>query len=266
VAIDRTTGRLLRLLVALPNSIKHLACNPNVLLIDATYKTNRFNMPLVNTVGIDNCNRTFFISFAFMSSEGEVDYDWTLQCNLELFTLYMPSVMPSVIATDADLALIKAVRKTFPNAVALLCTWHIQKNVLKHCKGGFPTDEAWNAFNDAFNGILYARTVQEYEDWLQQFSILYAFNANPCFADDYVGYINDNWLTLVRKVQVVRAWTDQHLHFGTTVTSWIEGAHAVLKRFLDSSTGDLYTTWLGIEKAVDNQINSIRGYTATLHA
>ena len=60
--------------MALPESIQHLAANPYALLMDATYKTNQFNMPLVNTIGIDSCNKTFFVSFAFMSSETDLDY------------------------------------------------------------------------------------------------------------------------------------------------------------------------------------------------
>jgi hypothetical protein len=94
--------------------------------------------------------------------------------------MYLPlSVKPSIIATDADAALIKAVSKVFPNAVALLCQWHIQKNVVKHCKGGFATDKAWQTFERAFNAVFYAKTEQDYEDQLQQFSINYAFNKHP---------------------------------------------------------------------------------------
>lgn len=55
-------------------SIKHLAQNPDVLLIDATYKTNQFNMLLVDIIGIDNYNKTFFVSFIFMFSETNLDY------------------------------------------------------------------------------------------------------------------------------------------------------------------------------------------------
>jgi hypothetical protein len=46
----------------------------------------------------------------------------------------------------------------------LLCQWHIQKNVAEHCKGGFATDEAWQAFENAFNAVFYAKTEHEYED------------------------------------------------------------------------------------------------------
>jgi hypothetical protein len=174
--------------------------------MDATYKTNRFNMPLVDTVGIDSCNKTFFISFAFMSGESELDHEWVTQCNLELYTKYLPrGIEPSIIATNADPALIKAVSKVFPNATALLCLWHIQKNMSKHCKGGFATNEAWNAFEKAYNSIFYAKTEQDYEDQLQKFSTDYAFEKHPLFEDDYVNYIKSTWLTPVRKTQCVHA-------------------------------------------------------------
>ena len=79
----------------------------------------------------------------------------------------MPTVDgPVIIATDAEPALIKAVHKKFPKAVALLCLQHVQKNILKHCKGGFLTDEAWKAFDDAVNNIFYAKTEQDYKDRL----------------------------------------------------------------------------------------------------
>jgi hypothetical protein len=43
-----------------------------------------------------------------------------------------------------------------PESEAFLCRWHVQKNVLKHYKGGFDIEEDWNKFEKAFNGILYA--------------------------------------------------------------------------------------------------------------
>lgn len=57
-----------------------------------------------------------------MSGETDTDYEWSTQCNLELYQLHVPTVDgPSIIATDVELALIKAVHKEFPQATALLC-------------------------------------------------------------------------------------------------------------------------------------------------
>jgi hypothetical protein len=41
----------------------------------------------------------------------------------------------------------------------------------------------------------------------------------------------------------VRAWVDQHLHFGHRVSSRVEGAHSTLKSYLQVLTGDLKTVY-----------------------
>ena len=189
-------GRLTRLFVALPSSIEHLKANHRILLLDATYKTNRFDMPLVNTASIDNCNNSFFISTGFLSGEAEDDYNWIVECNVDLWALACSSAtIPQVAVTDADGALIKAIKAKLPTSKAFLCKWHVQKNVVKHCKAGFDTDEDWDKFEKAFNSILNATTKQAYEDRLLQFSITYAWEANPLFNNDYVKYIKETWFT-----------------------------------------------------------------------
>lgn len=47
---------------------------PEVLLLDCTYKTNWFKMPLLNVVGITSIGTTFYVGFAFLSEEKEEDY------------------------------------------------------------------------------------------------------------------------------------------------------------------------------------------------
>ena len=47
-------NRLKRLFIACPDLIKHLQTNHDVLLLDNTYKTNRFDMPLLNSIGLFN--------------------------------------------------------------------------------------------------------------------------------------------------------------------------------------------------------------------
>ena len=44
-------NRLSGLFIAYPDSIKHLQSNFDVILIDNTYSTNRFNMPLMDVIG-----------------------------------------------------------------------------------------------------------------------------------------------------------------------------------------------------------------------
>ena len=44
-------------------SKKFLECFPEVLIIDCTYKTNRYKLPLLYIVGQINTNSTFYAGF-----------------------------------------------------------------------------------------------------------------------------------------------------------------------------------------------------------
>jgi hypothetical protein len=47
---DKETGRLQGLFIAYPESIQYLQSHHDVVLIDNTYSTNRFNMPLIDVI------------------------------------------------------------------------------------------------------------------------------------------------------------------------------------------------------------------------
>lgn len=51
---------------------------PEVVLLDCTYITHRFCMPLLNIIGITDLNTSFYIAFAFIKSEQE-DFTWMLR-------------------------------------------------------------------------------------------------------------------------------------------------------------------------------------------
>jgi hypothetical protein len=48
---DKDSNRLKGLFIACPESIQYLQSHHDVLLIDNTYSTNRFDMPLMNIIG-----------------------------------------------------------------------------------------------------------------------------------------------------------------------------------------------------------------------
>ncbi|XP_028068684.1 uncharacterized protein LOC114271253 [Camellia sinensis] len=100
-----------------PVSLDLLRTFSRVLVMDCTYKTNRYRLPLLEIV---------------------------LQILRDLID---NSVLPKVIVTDRELALMNAIDNTFPNARHLLCRWHINKNVLMKCKKMFETKEKWDKFN-----------------------------------------------------------------------------------------------------------------------
>jgi len=53
------------------------------------------------------------------------------------------------------------------------------------------------------------------------------------------------------KEKIIKFWTDRYLHLGATVTSRVEGAHWVLKEYLESPSIDLLELHLKYEKLLE---------------
>ena len=57
----------------------------DMVIIDATYKRNRFNMPLINVVGVNNYGRTILLAFGLMDDEKANSYDWLFKSLKEIW-------------------------------------------------------------------------------------------------------------------------------------------------------------------------------------
>ncbi len=125
-------GRVTAVLFVHPDSLAYLRTYPELLLLDCTYKTNKYGMPLLDIIGVDAVQRSFCIAFAFLSSEIEEDYTWALE---RLRSLYKQcgTALLSVILIDRCLAVINAALTLFPSIALLLCLWHTNKAVLARC-------------------------------------------------------------------------------------------------------------------------------------
>ncbi len=132
---------------------------PEVFLLDCTYKTNHFNMPLLNIISITGLDTTFYLAYVFFLAEAEGDFVRALQHLKNVL-----SVRPSIMVTDRDLALMNAISTIFPSATHFLCQWHVQKNVLAKCRPFFTTHTAldstlsrnWTEFMQAWTGAINA--------------------------------------------------------------------------------------------------------------
>ena len=121
-----------------PESIKLLNLFPIVLVMDCTYKTNKYRQPLFQIIGITSTDLTFAVGFSYMESEKTDNYRWTLEKLKVLFS--KQDIFPQVILTDRELALMNAIEIVFPHSVNMLCTWHINKNVFARMYVHVPKD------------------------------------------------------------------------------------------------------------------------------
>jgi len=112
--------RLERVLFFHNASLQLLRLFPKSYVLDATYKTNRFNLPLLDIVGFTATNRSFIIGQAFLTHEQEEDYIWVLQWIRDIYEKYkLPT--PESITIDKAGGLHNACSVVWPEVPHLLC-------------------------------------------------------------------------------------------------------------------------------------------------
>ncbi|KNE97864.1 hypothetical protein PSTG_08887 [Puccinia striiformis f. sp. tritici PST-78] len=239
-----SSGSVQNLFFAHPGSIHLARINHHVALLDATYKTNRYKLPLLHVIGQAASNRSFSIAFCFLTYEDNENYLWAVE-NLKKH-IWRPQRIPKVFITDRDTALQNALDEIFPESQANLCTWHINKNIATRCKTHFPADKLdpkekkklakqsngapqdskkkksvnhWDHFMGLWNQVTYSKTPEIYEERL---SIL-----------------------------------KDHLKTRPAVLDYLESSILPVKDLFVNSTGDLLSVFKSLALAVDLQINRV---------
>ncbi|GAU43120.1 hypothetical protein TSUD_373150 [Trifolium subterraneum] len=227
--VDEGGEYLQDIFFAHPRSLSLLNSFPTVLVMDSTYKTNKYNMPLFEIVGFTSTEMTYNVCFAWLTNEKEDNFIWALQ---QLRSLVRnEDSLPKVILTDRDTALMNVVGQVFPTSAAMVCRVHVEKNVgskinelLKVREGEEVEKEiVWANLEKAFMHLLYSDTGDVYGDRLMEFRELY-----------------------------------KHMHMGNYTTNRVESAHGVLKKSLEDSSGDLVKGWEAIHHMLGLQFTEIQ--------
>ena len=71
-------GQLTHLALKSPLSTDIWRKHPDVMLLDCTYKTNKYGLPALNIVGVTNQNTSFQIAFILIKKETEIDFNWAM--------------------------------------------------------------------------------------------------------------------------------------------------------------------------------------------
>jgi hypothetical protein len=197
-----------------------------VFLLDCTYKTNKFDMRLLNVVGITSTYVTFNIGFAFLHAKNEEAYAWVLEQFSEVVT-------PKVLCTDRKLALMNGIARVFPSCHNILYCWHINRNILANCKTRF-SDVEWQQFMERWNMLVSSTLVELFDAALGVFKETYLGTHLVAWQ-----YVNTTWMP--HKERFVACYIDEFPHFGSANTSKAERNHHVIKSYLCVSTFHLLT-------------------------
>jgi len=257
---DPETSRLRYLIWAHPGMLTFYRAHPDVLIMDCTYKTNCYNLPLLNIIAMSAMNTVIPVAQCWLPGECQGDYSWAFGRLHELLTEY-GIALPQVIITDRDLACLNALACSFPGIPSLLCRWHTNRNVLAKTRlvlgqvavanpapGQDKYENSWetDSFMHTYFAALDSRSEAEFDS-----ARATLVEKSPVVS----AYLDLHWWRF--KERLVRAWTQQFAHYGYQDTSAVEGTHAKCKRWLQSSRGDLLTAftkfqpwWITCESAL----------------
>ncbi|CAK8536513.1 unnamed protein product [Lathyrus sativus] len=231
-----------------PDSVKLLNIFPTVLVMDSTYKTNKYRQPLFEIVGMTSTELTFAVAFAYIESEQTENFCWVLDKLKQLFV--KKELCPQVILTDRDLALMKAIEIVFPRSINMLCRYHINKNVGAKRKQ-YVASDMQKKIDELWTEVVWASDEVEYDQTLKQLE-------QACVdCNEFIDYVKDTWLTPHRQ-RFVEAWINRLLHFGNTTTNRVESAHWKLKQMLGNSIGDMVKCWEAMNDNLKLQLGNIR--------
>ena len=159
--VNEHTNELEELFFVHPTSYALWCTFPEIMLMDSTYNTTKFKLPLCEIVGVTSTNKTFSMAYSFVSCEQNKNYTWVLEKVKEVID---ERYYPRVIVTDRELALVRAVEREFPNAHHLLCRWHINQNMLQYCKNKCRGDNEYESIKGAWDWMVKAPTREMFEE------------------------------------------------------------------------------------------------------
>lgn len=125
---DPSTNKPIAFFWTMPYCVKMWKQYPQVLSIDNTYKTNRFKMPFFSCTGQTSTGSVFNRAFGLVLDETYESCLWLVNCLAELREK-IGAPQPTVVITDYDDAMKKALTATFPQTQQQICIFHINKNI-----------------------------------------------------------------------------------------------------------------------------------------
>lgn len=115
-------------------SINLISMNLKLLLIDATYKSKKYQMMLLHVIRCMIFNSFFIIVLIFMALEEVVSYHIMLEYIKQFF---IKVLYPNMFVANYELIIINANKEIFLSVTIFLCFQHIYKNNLENCKQDF---------------------------------------------------------------------------------------------------------------------------------
>jgi len=259
---EKIDNKVLKSLFFMSNRMKILLGKfSDVVFIDATHKSNRFNLPLLDGAIINNLGQTCSCFWSFISDHTYNSYFWAIYQLKRI-----GNILPKLFVIDEEEALYQgfffiynlltpiAIKKVFPKSKIFFCSWHTSNNLKKHFMylNKKKTDEAKTVYRKIIN--------LPYCDYVDDYHAIYEETIkNKLLSEESISYLQkrnkycDQW---------VKAFMNGHFTGGTCTTSRIEAKHRILKKFLNSELQKVFEVFAELESIeIKNYIVEFASFT-----
>ncbi|KAK9911827.1 hypothetical protein M0R45_035715 [Rubus argutus] len=217
------------------DSLYDYTCFGDVLIFDATYKTNIYNRPLAVFVGTNNHLSTMFLLVHYWLMS-------TLTLTIGFYKTFLTSMKekkPACILTDGNDAMCKAIVGVLPKSRHRVCSWHVGNNLFDKIK-----DEGTRA---DFGDCIYSSwSVDEWEVAWQTMVDKYDLADNPWIQQMYRK--RERW---------AETYFSGHFFGGMTSTQRCEGMNKNLKAGIGTYS-KIYEILPRIERTLKRMRNDAR--------
>ncbi|KAK2961160.1 putative MULE transposase domain protein [Blattamonas nauphoetae] len=238
-------GPLTHLFLAHPDSITRFQFAPTVVFLDATYKTNKYGMPLLHFCSRTATEDCYTVAFAFLRGEAESDISWALS----QFQERIGFRNTFCILTDRALAQINAIHNVVPEMKIVLCRFHLLAAVKAHFSQLVDL-ETLDDFMTEFSNTIDQPSKTRFEAAFSELESKY--KSIPQGFE----YLRKTWLPF--SIHFCKFAIDTFTHLGQYTTSPAEGLHRVLKAYILSSKSKIPSTQRCISNYVVNQENELK--------
>ena len=191
-------------------------------MVDGTYKINNVGMSLYDILVEDGCGDSRVIAYCFVAQETKI----SIVNFLQIFKRYNPKWEQIKVAiTDKDFTEIVSIKKEFPQAINLLCQFHMLKYIRTKISSYSSDNEVKEQLMQLTKKAVYALSEQQLSDTFKDIEKL---------STDFHRYMVKNWLSC-KESWCMYQQKDVFTMFNST-TNRIEAHHRVLKLHLKSSS------------------------------
>lgn len=242
--MEKDGKRFKNLVVQTPHMHKLYERYHDLIFMDATYKTNKYKMPLVVFSSINNEGKNIVVGFAIVQYESSNTYEWLLKSFKEMNN----NVEPGVILTDFDAAMCHGIENSYEHTEHLLCQWHMWQNFKRHFL--YLKSKRSSEANQLFKMIVGLIFTEDFQDFEKSLHLI--------FSSTLISEMKKQYL---RKLLQIKSKWAAHAKppiftAGTHTTSRVESVNSQIKRrvWSRSTLSDTLDMFLELEDIVKQNI------------